>query len=44
MIDLKVKPKSQQSTQTTAAARSMMKSQSQRLALGIVPENADLEN
>ena len=43
-VNLKVNIVSQRSTQTTAAARSTQQSQSQRLALGIVPKNADLEN
>ena len=37
----KVNVVSQQSTQIAAAARSTQKSQSERLASGIVPENAD---
>ena len=40
----KVNDVSRWSTQTTTTARSMQKSQSQRLASGIVPKNADLEN
>ena len=48
MVNTKVNPKvnnvSQRSTQTAAAARSTLKSQSQHFALKIVPENADKEN
>ena len=40
-VNSKVKPKSQRLTQTATAARSTLKSQSQRFALGIVLENAD---
>ena len=40
-VNLKVNVVSQQSTQTTAAARSTQQSQSQRFASRIVPENTD---